>query len=98
MDLVYSPSSPEAAVVEAVAFVNGLTDVDEFWGGIGELKPFKQLDDPKYTPALIAQRMRMCTDRVTVLHYTDSGSTATAYVDPARPFCIFSIPPSLDAR
>lgn len=88
MEFIYNEAEPVPEIVDAIAFLHNATEMDGFWQGIAELPPFKQLDDPSCTPAVVSQRMRACTTPATVVHYTDHSSTATAYVTTGKRFVI----------
>ena len=91
MEFSYTHSSRDEGVMGAVEFANGLFQNPEFWQEIAAAPPFTQTKGPMYTPALIAERMRACTEVVKVLHFRTMNpfSSTTAMVDPHRPFCIF---------
>jgi hypothetical protein len=87
MRFTYTHPTPDAGVIEAIDFVTNLAHLDGFWQAIAQAPPFKQTT-ATYTPTLISQRMRACTDLVTIDHYNEASS-ATAKVEPAVPFTIF---------
>jgi hypothetical protein len=88
MEFIYNEAQPVQEIVDAIDFLHNTTGLDGFWQGIAGLPTFTQIDDPSSTPAVISRRMRACTTPATVVHYTDHGSTATAYVTTRARFVI----------